>query len=118
MCVRSEGDGNSGGDGMVAYYESEFDVHVLQQDALDEAIESLEPAGGQARHGGILKPTDALNVNNVISRGLNPHPTQGYCVHDISRVCPPAPTFTLLLHLENGTPSYCRMFSVQHKTTG
>lgn len=57
---------------MVAYYQSEFDVHVIQQDSLDEAIESLEPEGSQAgRHGRILlRPTDALNVNSVISRGL------------------------------------------------
>uniref|UniRef100_A0A8C9XS31 ST14 transmembrane serine protease matriptase b n=1 Tax=Sander lucioperca TaxID=283035 RepID=A0A8C9XS31_SANLU len=30
-------------DGVVAYYQSEFDVHVLQQDSLDEAMKSLQP---------------------------------------------------------------------------
>ncbi|XP_054465481.1 suppressor of tumorigenicity 14 protein homolog [Anoplopoma fimbria] len=70
----SEGDG----DGMVAYYESEFDVHVLQQASLDEAIESLEPpTGSQQRQGRVLlKPKDALNVNSVISRAIDPRMTR------------------------------------------
>lgn len=69
-CVCSEGDG--GGDGVVAYYESEFDVHVSQQASLDEAIRSLEPAGSQqGRHGRLLlKPADALSVTSVVSGGV------------------------------------------------
>ncbi|TKS76486.1 Suppressor of tumorigenicity 14 protein [Collichthys lucidus] len=69
LCFCSEGDG--GGDGVVAYYQSEFDVHVSQQASLDEAIASLEPPAGSqpSRHGRILlKPTDALSVNSVVSQ--------------------------------------------------
>ncbi|XP_027131471.1 suppressor of tumorigenicity 14 protein [Larimichthys crocea] len=69
----SEGDG--GGDSVVAYYQSEFDVHVSQQASLDEAITSLEPPAGSqpSRHGRILlKPTDALSVNSVVSRAMDP----------------------------------------------
>ncbi|XP_075932485.1 suppressor of tumorigenicity 14 protein homolog [Anarhichas minor] len=71
----SEGDG---GEGVVAYYESEFDVHVLQQASLDEAVESLEPGtGSHQKHGRVmLIPTDALNVNNVISRAIDPRMTR------------------------------------------
>lgn len=77
LCFCSEGDG--GGDSVVAYYQSEFDVHVSQQASLDEAITSLEPPAGSqpSRHGRILlKPTDALSVNSVVSRGLTPQPPQ------------------------------------------
>ncbi|XP_018526331.1 ST14 transmembrane serine protease matriptase b [Lates calcarifer] len=73
----SEGDG--GGDSIVAYYQSEFEVPVPQQTALDEAIESLEPPTGsqQGRQGRILlKPTDALNVNSVSSRAIDPRMTR------------------------------------------
>uniref|UniRef100_A0A3Q3K6S5 Suppression of tumorigenicity 14b n=1 Tax=Monopterus albus TaxID=43700 RepID=A0A3Q3K6S5_MONAL len=62
-----------GGDGMVAYYQSEFDLPVPQQKFLDEAIESLDsPAESQQGRQGrvLLRPTDALNVNGVISRGV------------------------------------------------
>ncbi|XP_044066157.1 suppressor of tumorigenicity 14 protein homolog [Siniperca chuatsi] len=73
----SEGDG--GGDSIVAYYQSEFDIHVSQQAALDDAIESLDPPAEsqQSRHGRLLlKPTDALNVNGVISRVIDPRMTR------------------------------------------
>ncbi|XP_036960339.1 suppressor of tumorigenicity 14 protein homolog [Acanthopagrus latus] len=72
----SEGDG--GGDGVVAYYESEFDVHVSQQASLDEAIRSLEPAGSQqGRHGRLLlKPADALSVTSVVSGAIDPRMTR------------------------------------------
>uniref|UniRef100_A0A3Q3K8R3 Suppression of tumorigenicity 14b n=1 Tax=Monopterus albus TaxID=43700 RepID=A0A3Q3K8R3_MONAL len=45
-----------GGDGMVAYYQSEFDLPVPQQKFLDEAIESLDsPAESQqGRQGRVL----------------------------------------------------------------
>lgn len=73
----SEGDG--GGDSVVAYYQSEFDVHVSQQASLDEAIESLEPPAGsqQGRQGRVLlKPTDALSVNSVVSQAVDPRMTR------------------------------------------
>ncbi|XP_073326919.1 suppressor of tumorigenicity 14 protein homolog [Pagrus major] len=72
----SEGDG--GGDGVVAYYESEFDVHVSQQASLDEAIKSLEPAGSQQGRQGrlLLKPTDALSVTSVVSGAIDPRMTR------------------------------------------
>ncbi|XP_029292173.1 suppressor of tumorigenicity 14 protein homolog [Cottoperca gobio] len=69
----SEGDG---GDSVVAYYQSEFDVHVLQQETLDKAIESLDPAAQQGRQGRFLKRVDALNVNNVVSRAIDPRMTK------------------------------------------
>ncbi|KAK5864153.1 hypothetical protein PBY51_001114 [Eleginops maclovinus] len=69
----SEGDG--GTDSVIAYYQSEFDVHVNQQEALDEAIESLHPAeSSRSKQQGriLLKPADALNVHNVVSRAIDP----------------------------------------------
>ncbi|XP_044206401.1 suppressor of tumorigenicity 14 protein homolog [Thunnus albacares] len=68
----SEGDS---GDNVVAYYQSEFDLPVPQQASLDEAIESLEaPAGSQQGRQGrlLLKPTNTLNVNNILSRAIDP----------------------------------------------
>lgn len=65
----------------MAYYQSEFDVHVSKQAQLDEAIESLELSAGnqQGRQGRlVLKQSDALSVNRVVSQGLNaqnPKPT-------------------------------------------
>ncbi|KAK9514688.1 hypothetical protein VZT92_025384 [Zoarces viviparus] len=71
------GDGGDGGEGVVAYYESEFDVHVLQQASLDEAVESLETGTGSQQRGRLLlRPTDALNVNNVISRAIDSRMTR------------------------------------------
>ncbi|KAI3357911.1 hypothetical protein L3Q82_016294 [Scortum barcoo] len=70
--VQAFSEGDDGSDSVVAYYQSEFDVHVSQQAPLDEAIESLEPPPGShhGRHGAriLLKPTDALNVKSVVSR--------------------------------------------------
>lgn len=60
---------------MVAYYQSEFEIHDSQQASLDEAIESLElPEGGpDGRQGRMqLSPSEGLSVNSVISRGLTP----------------------------------------------
>ncbi|XP_049920397.1 suppressor of tumorigenicity 14 protein homolog [Epinephelus moara] len=77
--VQAFSEGDAGGDSVVAYYQSEFDVHVLQQDSLDEAIKSLEPSAGSqsGRHGRLLlKPTDALNVNNVVSQAIDPRMTR------------------------------------------
>ncbi|XP_076598173.1 suppressor of tumorigenicity 14 protein homolog [Chaetodon auriga] len=73
--VQAFSEGDDGGDSVVAYYESEFDVHVSQQASLDDAIESLAPQTGsqQGRQGRLLlKPADALSVNNVISRAIDP----------------------------------------------
>lgn len=74
----SEGDG--GDDTVVAYYQSEFDVHVSQQDSLDEAMESLQPptGGHQGRQQGrvLLKPTNALDVNSVVSKAIDPRMTR------------------------------------------
>ncbi|XP_034550816.1 suppressor of tumorigenicity 14 protein homolog, partial [Notolabrus celidotus] len=73
----SEGDG--GDNTVVAYYQSEFDVHISQQASLDSAIQSLEPPSGSqsGRHGRLLlKPADALDVNSVVSRALDPRMTR------------------------------------------
>ncbi|XP_028265434.1 suppressor of tumorigenicity 14 protein homolog [Parambassis ranga] len=72
---------SDGGDGIsvMAYYESEFELPIPQQAALDEAIRALEPpAGGQqGRHGRLmLKPTDALTVNSVVSQAVDPRMTR------------------------------------------
>lgn len=69
MCFCSEAGGEDGS--TVAYYQSEFDVHVSQQASLNEAMESLEQAGGQQGRQGrlLLRPRDPLSVSSVISRG-------------------------------------------------
>ncbi|XP_060890426.1 suppressor of tumorigenicity 14 protein homolog isoform X2 [Labrus mixtus] len=75
----SEGEGDGDGDSVVVYYQSKFDVHISQQASLDQAVQSLEPQTGSqsGRHGRLLpKPTDALNVNNVVSRALDPRMTR------------------------------------------
>lgn len=70
-------EGNSGDGGVVAYYQSEFEIHDSQQASLDEAIASLEvqeggPIGRQGRLQ--LRLGDGLSVNSVISRGLTAPP--------------------------------------------
>ncbi|XP_034392313.1 suppression of tumorigenicity 14b [Cyclopterus lumpus] len=77
QAFREEGGGRGGG-GVMAYYQSEFDVHVLQQAALDDAIESLEPAAGSQQRRGrvLLRPSDALDVNNVVSRAIDSRMTR------------------------------------------
>ncbi|CAB1433875.1 unnamed protein product [Pleuronectes platessa] len=73
--VQAFSEGDSGSDSLVAYYESEFDIPVPQEASLDEAIQSLEPpAGSQQSQKGrlLLKPVDALSVNNVFSRAIDP----------------------------------------------
>ncbi|KAF7646510.1 hypothetical protein LDENG_00186970 [Lucifuga dentata] len=67
----SQGDGGSG----VAYYQSEFDVPAPQQDALDDAIASLEPPAEnqQGRQGRLLlRPTGSLDVHHIVSGALDP----------------------------------------------
>uniref|UniRef100_A0A3Q4B5H5 Uncharacterized protein n=1 Tax=Mola mola TaxID=94237 RepID=A0A3Q4B5H5_MOLML len=68
--VQAFSEGDDGGSSVVAYYQSEFDVHVSKQARLDEAIESLELSAGnqQGRQGRlVLKQSDALSVNRVVS---------------------------------------------------
>ncbi|XP_030589843.1 suppressor of tumorigenicity 14 protein homolog [Archocentrus centrarchus] len=77
--VQAFSEGNSGDNGIVAYYQSEFDVPAPQQTSLDEAVKSLEPpeesAGG--RHGRLLlRPKDSLSVNSVISQVIDPRLTR------------------------------------------
>ncbi|XP_038579389.1 suppressor of tumorigenicity 14 protein homolog isoform X2 [Micropterus salmoides] len=77
--VQAFSEGDAGGDSVVVYYQSDFEVHPSQQAVLDEAIESLDsPAESQqSRHGRILlKPVNALNVNGVISRAVDPRMTR------------------------------------------
>lgn len=77
--VQAFSEGNVGGDSVMAYYESEFDVPVPQQDSLDEAIRSLEPPAESqsSRHGRILlRPKEALDVNSVVSRVIDPRMTR------------------------------------------
>ncbi|XP_075993573.1 suppressor of tumorigenicity 14 protein homolog [Genypterus blacodes] len=65
----------SGGDGVVAYYQSDFNVPVYQADAVEEAMASLQqPAEDeQGRQGRLLlRPSGSLNINNVISGALDP----------------------------------------------
>lgn len=69
LCVLLCSEGDSGPNTIVAYYESEFDVPPPQQASLDEAIDSMQPPeGGKGRF--LLKPTDALSVNDIVSQGL------------------------------------------------
>lgn len=65
--VSSEGDGQP--DGMVAYYESEFELPVVQLSSLDEAMASLEATGSQ--RGRLLRLDPALRVGGVSSGGQN-----------------------------------------------
>ncbi|KAM7405386.1 hypothetical protein PAMP_012653 [Pampus punctatissimus] len=67
--VQAFSQGNSG-DSVVAYYQSEFELPLPQQNSLDEAIKSLEPpAESQHSRQGrlLLQPTNALSVNSVLS---------------------------------------------------
>ncbi|XP_027867180.1 suppressor of tumorigenicity 14 protein-like isoform X1 [Xiphophorus couchianus] len=68
----SEGDGQP--DGMVAYYESEFELPVVQLSSLDQAMASLEVTGSQ--RGRLLRPDPALRVGGVSSGALDPRLTR------------------------------------------
>uniref|UniRef100_A0A8D3CBY1 Suppressor of tumorigenicity 14 protein-like n=1 Tax=Scophthalmus maximus TaxID=52904 RepID=A0A8D3CBY1_SCOMX len=63
--VQAFSEGDDGGESLVAYYESEFDVPVPQQTSLDEAIESLEPPAESQKGRLLLKPVDALSSFNI-----------------------------------------------------
>ncbi|XP_056129935.1 suppressor of tumorigenicity 14 protein homolog [Lampris incognitus] len=71
----SEGDGGSSS-GVVAYYQSEFEVPVVKEVSVDKAIESLAEVevGQQSRL--LLRPTDSLDVNSVVSGALDPRMTK------------------------------------------
>lgn len=76
LCVLLCSEGDRGSNTIVAYYESEFDVPPPQQASLDEAIDSMQlPAGSQEGGKGrfLLKPTDALSVNDIVTQGLTAH---------------------------------------------
>ncbi|KAM9855616.1 suppressor of tumorigenicity 14 protein homolog [Aulostomus maculatus] len=74
----SEG-GDGGTDSVTVYYQSEFDIPVPQQASVDKAMESLGPPAGsqQGRQGRLLlQPTNALDVNSVLSRAIDPRMTR------------------------------------------
>lgn len=76
LCVLLCSEGDRGSNTIVAYYESEFDVPPPQQASLDEAIDSMQPPAGSQEGGKgrfLLKPTDALSVNDIVSQGLTAH---------------------------------------------
>ncbi|XP_035769250.1 suppressor of tumorigenicity 14 protein-like [Neolamprologus brichardi] len=72
--VQAFSEGDTGSNTIVAYYESEFDVPPPQQASLDEAIDSMQPPAGKGRF--LLKPTDALSVNNIVSQAIDPRLTK------------------------------------------
>ncbi|XP_011620138.2 suppressor of tumorigenicity 14 protein homolog [Takifugu rubripes] len=77
--VQAFSEGNSGDNSMVAYYQSEFEIHESQQASLDEAIESLErPEGGPDGRQGRMQqsPSEGLSVNSVISRAVDARTTR------------------------------------------
>ncbi|XP_034027768.1 suppressor of tumorigenicity 14 protein-like [Thalassophryne amazonica] len=70
---------DGGGDITVAYYQSEFDVPVPQQDAIDDAIESLEPLVGlqqSSKSRLLLRPVSPLEVASVTTGALDPRLTR------------------------------------------
>ncbi|XP_054623632.1 suppressor of tumorigenicity 14 protein homolog isoform X2 [Dunckerocampus dactyliophorus] len=69
---------DGGGDSVMAYYQSEFDIPAPQQASVDAAIKSLQtPAQSQqSRQGRVLvKPDDSLNINSVVTRAIDPRMT-------------------------------------------
>ncbi|PWA14163.1 hypothetical protein CCH79_00020816 [Gambusia affinis] len=69
--VSSEGDSQL--DGMVAYYESEFELPVVQLSSLDKAMASLEATGSQR---GRLLRTNAALISGVSLGALDPRLTR------------------------------------------
>ncbi|XP_039878647.1 suppressor of tumorigenicity 14 protein homolog [Simochromis diagramma] len=77
--VQAFSEGDRGPNTIVAYYESEFDVPPPQQASLDEAIDSMQPPAGSQEGGKgrfLLKPTDALSVNDIVSQAIDPRLTK------------------------------------------
>ncbi|KAF7210448.1 suppressor of tumorigenicity 14 protein homolog [Nothobranchius furzeri] len=66
---------SSSGSGVVAYYQSEFNVPVHQQRALDEAIQDLTPPE-EPRSRLILRPENPLRWKSVVSGALDPRLTR------------------------------------------
>lgn len=82
--------------GVVAYYQSEFDVHVSQQGLLDEAMEQEQEQQAEAQQGRqsriMLRPNNPLSVSSVVSRGqsctrIHLTPPPGHCVALTSCFC-------------------------------
>ncbi|XP_047221815.1 suppressor of tumorigenicity 14 protein-like isoform X2 [Girardinichthys multiradiatus] len=77
--VQAFSEGDVDPDGVVAYYESEFELPAPQEASLNEAIQSLEPLTGslQVQRGRLmLNPTIALTVRSVSSGALDPRLTR------------------------------------------
>uniref|UniRef100_A0A8C6PYS0 ST14 transmembrane serine protease matriptase b n=1 Tax=Nothobranchius furzeri TaxID=105023 RepID=A0A8C6PYS0_NOTFU len=70
VCCSEEASRSSSGSGVVAYYQSEFNVPVHQQRALDEAIQDLTPPE-EPRSRLILRPENPLRWKSVVSGGLS-----------------------------------------------
>ncbi|XP_075882860.1 suppressor of tumorigenicity 14 protein homolog isoform X2 [Nelusetta ayraudi] len=69
--------------GVVAYYQSEFDVHASQQGSLDEAMEQQQQEeqqqaeAQQGRQGRfMLRSKNPLSVSSVVSRAVDPRMTR------------------------------------------
>lgn len=72
LCLCSEGNSATS---TVAYYQSQFEVHVSQQASLDQAVESLQLllGGPDGRQGRLqLRAGDGLSVSSVMAQGLTP----------------------------------------------
>ncbi|KAK2850911.1 hypothetical protein Q5P01_007187 [Channa striata] len=68
-------------DSVVAYYQSEFNVPIPQQDSVDQAIESLEPTTGSLKGGkgrALMRPDSGLSINSVMSRAIDPRLTRSF----------------------------------------
>ncbi|XP_053705275.1 suppressor of tumorigenicity 14 protein homolog [Synchiropus splendidus] len=88
--VQAFSEGADGADSITAYYQSMFEIPITQEESVDKAMESLEPVAGsqvQPRQGRLRLPTNALNVNSVQSRAIDPRMTkpsldkQSYDIH-------------------------------------
>ncbi|XP_061841495.2 suppressor of tumorigenicity 14 protein-like [Nerophis lumbriciformis] len=69
---------DGGDDSVTAYYQSEFHVPAARQPSVDAAIKSLQTAAGsqRGRQGRVmLKPDDALHVDGVVTRAIDPRMT-------------------------------------------
>ncbi|XP_043993173.1 suppressor of tumorigenicity 14 protein homolog [Gambusia affinis] len=71
--VQAFSEGDSQLDGMVAYYESEFELPVVQLSSLDKAMAALEATGSQR---GRLLRTNAALIRGVSLGALDPRLTR------------------------------------------
>ncbi|KAG7280854.1 hypothetical protein CRUP_010836 [Coryphaenoides rupestris] len=77
--VQAFSEGNEGtADGVMVYYQSEFEVPEPRITALDNAMESLEePDDGTVRHVRLmLRPTNPLNVRRLVAGALDERMTK------------------------------------------